>query len=182
MISIEHTGDAEYVEFPDGTIIPQSDAGNINISPNVTLDHDLADADVRIRAQDASFVLDAFADAATVGGLVPSRGAVPFDTSKVVMFGHSLGGATTAETMINDTRIAGGVNIDGTLYGDSANTGLDRPVMFIAHGADSVDATWDEIWPKLTDFKLGELIMSLVKIRISNADTLYRYCSQRHAT
>lgn len=46
---------------------------------------------------------------------------------KVFVYGHSLGGATAASAMLQDDRVLGGLNFDGTLYGPAADQGLDRP-------------------------------------------------------
>lgn len=49
------------------------------------------------------------------------------DSRKVFVYGHSLGGATAASAALQDGRILGGLNFDGTLYGSVAEQGLDRP-------------------------------------------------------
>ena len=48
------------------------------------------------------------------------------------MFGHSLGGATAAATMLTDRRIDAGLDMDGFLFGKVATTGLDKPFMLFA--------------------------------------------------
>lgn len=40
------------------------------------------------------------------------------DLGRIGMFGHSLGGATTAQTMANNQRIIAGINLDGSFISD----------------------------------------------------------------
>lgn len=79
------------------------------------------------------------------------------------MFGHSLGGAATAAAMLTDPRIAGGLAMDGALFGPVIQQGLDRPFMFMAHtnhtrtndkSANDPYNSWYDIWPKLRGWKL----------------------------
>jgi len=124
------------------------------------------DVAVSVRAQDASFVLDQLGNTTAVAQLIPgSEGGL--DVSKVGMFGHSLGGAATAAAMLNDTRIAGGLNMDGALFGPVVQQGLNRPFMFMAHTGhvrnnNSIPAdplnSWFTIWPKLCAFRLDIIL------------------------
>ena len=60
------------------------------------------------------------------------------------MFGHSLGGAASAATMLSDARIRGGVNLDGRFFDPVTELGADRPFLNVGrpdHGA--TDPTWD---------------------------------------
>jgi pimeloyl-ACP methyl ester carboxylesterase len=68
---------------------------------------------LEVRAQDASFVLDRL----NVGEEASER---------VVMFGHSFGGAATATAtaMLRDKRFRGGINLDGIMFGPVLDTSL----------------------------------------------------------
>src|SRR5262249_15076602 len=61
-----------------------------------------------------------------------SRLGGTFDLDRVGMFGHSLGGAAAAGTMLTDRRIRGGLDMDGRLFGQVATTRLTRPFMLFA--------------------------------------------------
>lgn len=83
------------------------------------------------------------------------------------MFGHSLGGAATAAAMLNDSRIAGGLAMDGSLFGPVIQEGLDKPFMFMAHtnhtrtndsSAGDPSNSWFDIWPKLRGWKLDIIL------------------------
>ncbi|MEV6036372.1 hypothetical protein AB0L65_34820 [Nonomuraea sp. NPDC052116] len=72
----------------------------------------------KARLGDARFVLD-------------ELGRRGWNLDKVGMFGHSFGGFTAAEAMLDDQRIDAGMNMNGHLLtnlGEVAERGLDRPV------------------------------------------------------
>ncbi|KAL6362885.1 hypothetical protein LRP88_04200 [Fusarium phalaenopsidis] len=60
-----------------------------------------------------------------------------FDTSKIFVYGHSLGGATSAQVALNDDRVLGSLDMDGKLYGSVSEAGLDTPLFVV--GADSTE-------------------------------------------
>lgn len=97
----------------------------------------LSDLLLPTRVADARVVLDRLADVA--GGperrqILPPSLAADLDLSKVGMFGHSLGGPTTAQAIHDDPRIRAGVNLDGPNLGSVAADGLDRPLLMLASG------------------------------------------------
>ncbi|KAI7973186.1 hypothetical protein EIK77_004463 [Talaromyces pinophilus] len=57
--------------------------------------------------------------------------------------------------MLSDSRLTGGVNLDGTFFGSVIDRGLDKPFMIMAHeGKNSTtDMTWAALWPKLKGFR-----------------------------
>ena len=63
------------------------------------------------------------------------------------MYGHSLGGAASAATMRSDSRILGGVNLDGRFFSPVTELGVDRPFLDIGRPNHRVeDPTWDEFY------------------------------------
>lgn len=154
VVTIDHTHDSSAVEFPDGRLetsaIPEP-------TPQVL------EQAVAVRVADTRFVLDTLT--ALNSGINPDveqrtlppglRGALQL--SSVSMFGHSLGGAAAAATMLQDPRIKAGVNLDGTLFGPVDDAHLDRPFMLIAsqnHSRDQ-DETWDKFWANLLGWRLN---------------------------
>lgn len=120
--------------------------------PNLHQQYKLA----RTRAQDFSFVLDELARPDIVKKLVPNRDPDNvLKTDLVPMYGHSLGGGSIAVAMIAETRIAGGLNLDGSIVtGPVLTIGVENPYMFIRaatfEGAPRTeDETWTQIWPHL---------------------------------
>ncbi|KAI9869611.1 MAG: hypothetical protein M1830_005298, partial [Pleopsidium flavum] len=72
------------------------------------------------------------------------------------MFGHSLGGATAAAAMLNDSRIVGGLNMDGAFYGPVVDQGLDRPFLLFGRPDHNrlTDSTWATMWEHLRGWKV----------------------------
>ena len=142
--AIDHPHDALVVEFLDGRAI---------IGLNKTLTRDEVELLVTVRAQDLSFVID------ELGRQYPAT----INTTDVVALGHSLGGATVAEAALNDSRIKGGINIDGPLFGsmEKPNITLSKPFFQFVSEASSSDpySRWDEEWERLSGWKL-ELVLS----------------------
>ena len=142
VITIDHPYDADIVTFPDNSTI---------IGIDVEEDTDFA---VDVRAQDVSFVLNQLSQPSVSQKLLPGVGC-DLDVSKVAMFGHSLGGATSAQAMLKDKRIVGGMNLDGTFFSTVVNKGLKRPFMILSHEGKNIttDASWTATWNVLTGWK-----------------------------
>lgn len=138
VVTIDHTYEAQYVEFPDGRMathaIPQAE------TPEEA--ERLFDRVMDVRAADTRFVLDS---------LRRTPLARNVDLARVGMFGVSLGGATAAETMRRDRRITAGLNLDGTFMGRVLSTGLNRPFLLMGSdpGEDGQDDTWIQMWDRL---------------------------------
>lgn len=142
--AVDHPHDALVVEFPDGRTV---------IGLNKSLTRHETELLVTVRAQDLSFVIDELIRQ------YPAK----INTSDVVAFGHSLGGAAVAEAMLNDTRIKGGINLDGRLFGsmETPNVTLSKPFLQFASEMFSSWpwARWEEEWEHLSGWKL-ELVLN----------------------
>jgi predicted dienelactone hydrolase len=53
------------------------------------------------------------------------------DFEHVGAFGHSFGGATAAELAHDDARVDAAINMDGTMFGEVAQSGLTKPFMMM---------------------------------------------------
>ena len=53
------------------------------------------------------------------------------DLGRIGMFGHSLGGAAAASTMLVDRRVRAGADLDGLLFGRVRTSGLSRPFLLM---------------------------------------------------
>lgn len=97
------------------------------LGSNKTLTKEDVELLASVRAQDISFLID------QLGRRTLLR-PKPMNVTSVVAFGHSLGGASVAEAMLNDSRIKGGINWDGRLFGsmEKANTILSKPFLQFA--------------------------------------------------
>ncbi|WP_157126470.1 alpha/beta hydrolase family protein [Nocardia mikamii] len=127
VVAINHTHEAFAVQFPDGH------TGRTRV-PLDSPQHILPDLLLPTRVADARFVLDRLAAAARQPGSteLPQHLAEDLDLSKTGMFGHSLGGSTTVQTMRDDIRIRAGADLDGPILGSVAADGLDRPLLMLA--------------------------------------------------
>ena len=96
-----------------------------------------------------SFVLDELVSSSLLS-------SYNINVNDTIAFGHSLGGATTAEVMINDTRIKGGVNLDGTLFGsmEKPDTTLSKPFIQFGRARNGPNEDQDREWKRLSGWKL----------------------------
>jgi dienelactone hydrolase len=88
------------------------------------------DGEVGIRAEDIQFVLDQIEslEQNDPEGLFTGR----LDTSRIGMLGYSFGGAVTMEACWRDSRLKAGINLDGMLFGESADAGVRQPFLFMS--------------------------------------------------
>ncbi|KAH7409699.1 PAF acetylhydrolase family protein [Cadophora sp. MPI-SDFR-AT-0126] len=142
VVTIDHPYDADIVTFPDNSTI---------LGIDIEDDIDFA---VDVRAQDVSFVLNQLSQPSISQKLIPGVGC-DLDVSKIAMFGHSLGGATSAQAMLKDKRIVGGINMDGSFFSTVINRGLKRPFMILSHEGKNIttDESWTATWKVLTGWK-----------------------------
>jgi predicted dienelactone hydrolase len=83
-------------------------------------------AALAVRVADTRFVLTQLARLGRSGLFVGM-----LDLGRVGMFGHSLGGAAAAATMLVDPRIRAGADLDGLMFGRVRTSGLSRPFMLM---------------------------------------------------
>ncbi|KAI1867943.1 uncharacterized protein JN550_006750 [Neoarthrinium moseri] len=136
VITVDHPYDASVVEFPDGSF---TRAANISTDDIAALE-----MVIQVRASDISFVIDQLQNVTALRQSI-DHSAVRIDFDRIIMYGHSLGGAAAAATMLSDKRIRGGVNLDGRFFSPVKELGLERPFLDIGrpnHRSD--DPTWDE--------------------------------------
>lgn len=154
VVALGHTHEAQIMEFPGGRL-------ELSRQPAEPTDDDLATA-LRVRQDDTRFVLDALAALNAGDNPDAEHRRLPhglpgsLDLSRIGMFGHSLGGATAAESMARDSCILAGADLDGSIIGAVAATGLDRPFLLMAsadHGRDT-DPSWAQFWSHLRGWRL----------------------------
>ena len=136
---LDHSYDALVVEFPDGRMIHGIEID----SPYIV------ELMVQVRAHDVSFVLDELVSSSLLS-------SYNINVDDTIAFGHSLGGATTAEVMLNDTRIKGGMNLDGKLFGlmEKPDTRLSKPFIQFGRARNGTNEDQDREWKGLSGWKL----------------------------
>ncbi|BAJ32329.1 MULTISPECIES: lipase [Kitasatospora] len=126
VVTVDHTYDAAAVAFPGGRV-ETAPPGGVG---------DYAKA-LEVRTADIRFVLDRLAVLGAGGHPGDRRTPLPAglpgapDLRRIGMFGHSLGGATTAGAMLADRRITAGASLDGGAAGPVVDAGLDRPFLVV---------------------------------------------------
>jgi predicted dienelactone hydrolase len=106
VVTMDDTYEAQVVEFPDGRLATTR-PNQSHVGP--------------ARLADTRFVLDELVrlrsgtNPDALHRTVPTGLTEAIDTSKVGMFGHSIGGAMAAQAMAADSRIHAGTDLDGTI-------------------------------------------------------------------
>ena len=120
VIGMDHTGEALATVFPDGRVVPSQ------ITDPYSADTQKKALDTRVA--DASFVVDIVEslsrgdDPDGIGPLLPDGIPEAVDPDRIGMLGHSIGGATTTQVLLDDPRVDAGVNLDGALlYANTAS-------------------------------------------------------------
>ncbi|KAK7752858.1 hypothetical protein SLS62_005200 [Diatrype stigma] len=138
VVTVDHPYDATVVEFNDGSFVR---AANIS-----TDDEKAMEQVVQVRASDISFVIDQLQNATVLRGPIENSGS-RIDFDRILMYGHSLGGAASAATMLSDARIQGGVDLDGQYFSPEKEHGVFRPFLSVGRSDHRVeDPTWDEFY------------------------------------
>lgn len=144
VVTVDHPYDASVVEFPDGTLV---------LGANITTDAEI-ELTLSTRVEDVSFILDQLSLVSSTRRLLPFA-TTSLNTQKVPIYGHSLGGATAAAVTMNDSRIAGSVDMDGTLFGPVVKRGFSAPFMIFEHEQNNTSQpSWNETWSHLPGWKL----------------------------
>lgn len=149
VISIDHTYDAAAVQFPDGTLALSAFLNITNPPEQVTAEQ-LALL-LHARTNDVYFTLDTILEKVRRIPYIGRR----FRIGKIGMYGHSLGGATAVEVALSDKRVLGGLNMDGTFFGNVVEKGLDKPFFLMGAGTHNGtnDPSWPIIWKNLRGWK-----------------------------
>ncbi|MFD7608756.1 alpha/beta hydrolase family protein [Streptomyces mirabilis] len=171
VVAIDHTYDADQVEFPGGRVETFAITGDI--------DDALIAKALTIRTADTRFVLDQLtalnAGHNTDAGRrpLPPTLAGTFDLSRVGMLGHSLGGATAAAAIRADRRLRAGANLDGSLL-SPVTAGTDRP--FLLFGSDPgpgpEDPSWDQFWTSQYGWKRELALIGSTHTSFTDLETL----------
>lgn len=134
ILAIDHPYDGAIVEYPDGSYVEYA---------NLTIPDDILTT-LGPRVKDVSTVLNAV----TNGTRWQELGVPPLNTSRMAVFGHSLGGATAFGALLAEPRLQAACNIDGGLWGDEIITNNTRPYLLIgAENHPPADTSVAQNWP-----------------------------------
>lgn len=157
VVTIDHSGETSEVEFPDGRL------RTIEIPPDAPRNPQILRKMLTTRFADTRFVLRqlrllaAGRNPDASGRPLPRDLGRALDLRRIGMYGHSAGGATTAEAAYENPEIDAAVNLEGYLDylparpGDPgellpvARDGMDRPLLLV--GTDGFrDDRFDRSW------------------------------------
>ena len=108
-------------------------------------------------SEDTAFVVDELEKLASGTGKFGGR----LDLTRLGAFGHSFGGAASAEFCLDDARCVAGINFDGSLSGDVEKAGVTQPFMQVFSGttceevAASGAMTLEACLPMLAQYEVG---------------------------
>jgi len=133
VIGVGHPWNAAIMQLHDGRVADgrlQVDLGNFYGPPALTLEqHEaLADSEMRIQTDDDRFLLD---ELTKLDQSPNSPWTGHLDLTHVGAFGHSFGGAVSAELAREDPRVRSAILLDGILTGPVAELGLSKPLFRI---------------------------------------------------
>ena len=117
VVAVAHTYTTWRVRFPDGRVVRAEDS---------RLPFNFA-THVRIVAEDLVAALNYVTDARTRHDPVFHDA----DLTRVGVFGHSYGGAASAEACYLDARFKAGMNLDGTVFGSTVTRGVPCPFFLL---------------------------------------------------
>ncbi|HWF67218.1 MAG TPA: hypothetical protein VN670_07930 [Acidobacteriaceae bacterium] len=128
---IDHPYNSGPMAFPDGRILHVGNSHDIADFHDTTLAQQIAigDKEVRIQAGDDILALNYLA-AANSDPRSPWFQHV--DANNAGAFGHSFGGAVSAQASYQDARVKAAVNEDGWMFGDVSTYGLKKPYMVMS--------------------------------------------------
>jgi len=125
--SVNHPYISGITVFPDGRVIKVTTVQNISLTSVIA---------------DAKFVLDFLTELNNTDQFFLGR----LDLSKVGMYGHSFGGASTIMCLYEDSRFKCGLTLDGVIYEDLINLDLNKPVMIMLAEKSFTSNSSDYLW------------------------------------
>ncbi|MFF4015381.1 alpha/beta hydrolase family protein [Streptomyces sp. NPDC001843] len=169
VVIVDHTHDANEVQFPANRL-------ELNRMPSGTHSSDT----LKVRAADIKFVINGLVKIAGGGNPDAGKATLPsgltksVDTSRIGMFGWSLGGAAVDTAMQLDTRIKSGANLDGQFFGTAPTKDLDRPFMLFSSGNHNRnnDSSWRTLWPHLKGYKVDIKLKGAAHLSFSDNEYL----------
>ncbi|WP_186785889.1 alpha/beta hydrolase family protein [Paenibacillus agilis] len=177
VVSVQHTYNSLITTFPNGKV------ATFNGSNSDSTSH-MDRLITKVWVKDVQFVLDRLEQLAEKKSYHIWKQA---DLSRVGMLGHSFGGATAAQVMLQDDRVKAGINMDGGFFGKVIpETGIPGPFMLMSAGYDGLKSL-ESIDPKqaaaaqgVDEKKLTEMLKHVIA-RYKQAVRFSYSVSFRHA-
>ncbi|MFI5681762.1 alpha/beta hydrolase [Streptomyces cellulosae] len=169
VVTVDHTHDANEVQFPASRL-------EVRTMPSTAHSSDT----LKVRAADIKFVINALGKISSGGNPDAGRATLPsglsksVDTSRIGMFGWSLGGGAVATSMQLDKRIDAGANLDGQFFGTAPSKDLDRPFMLFSSGNHNRnnDSSWRTMWSHLKGYRVDIKLKGAAHLSFSDNEYL----------
>jgi len=132
VVAIDHPYDSDLIVFPDGRRISASKEAcllDFSSDESLAVSRPKVERRLAVRVADTRFVLDQLER--WKGLEQTSRFFGRMDLNHIGMFGHSFGGAVTAEVCRVDPRVCAGISVDGTMFGTAKTNGVPKPFFFM---------------------------------------------------
>lgn len=123
VLAIDHPYEAMVVKIANGKIVTNIEKHSSDQPNRMGFMEDR----LKTRITDVQFVINQLNDVTTNTDDFFSS----LDQNRIVITGHSLGGASAAVAMANDSRIKAAANIDGTLYGELPKPNGAHPFLLV---------------------------------------------------
>jgi dienelactone hydrolase len=145
VVGVNHTYETTVTAFADGRVAPMNPAATGAALGPQTGSH------TEIFRQRASVCEYKAADLASVADKLENLNTDPterftgrLDLARLGAFGHSFGGNAALELCRTDQRCRAAANLDGALWSDVGQVGLDRPVLQVLAEHGEFDRTGDD--------------------------------------
>ncbi len=123
VLALDHPYEAMITQLADGKIVTPIEIF-LKDDPDLTK---FMKGRLDIRIADIQFVINQIGNPKES----PDNFLLSIDQNRIVIAGHSLGGAAAAAAMAFDSRIKAAANIDGTLYGELPKPNGPRPFLLL---------------------------------------------------
>ncbi|NFM30140.1 lipase [Clostridium botulinum] len=166
VVGLDHPYTSAKVTFPDGrSIFYKPDTKSMTASE--LYKHNIGN--VGIRVADVRFLLDTLTkwNKKDPNALLQGK----LDLERIGMFGHSYGGATTAEALAQDNRLKAGVSLEGGFWGSVSQKGLKQPFMYLMSGGTA--ASFDPSTIKKDKVFYEEFIPDLQSVMNKSTNNTY---------
>lgn len=129
VVGIDHPYGSAVTAFPDGRVARAKPAEFWDVSSDGALKRSIQyiEMQLAVRVKDVEFVADELSRYNSSGSEDAFNGRL--DLSRLGVFGYSFGGAVAVQTCWLDHRFRAAVDLDGALFGDSARSGIEQPLL-----------------------------------------------------